>query len=156
MAPSKTNTVFSGCLMLIINYMKSITVQTKVDAPMEIVWNTWVLPEEIREWYHASDDWHAPYAENNLKVGGKFVTTMAAKDGSASFDFNGVYTEVIMHQKISYNIEGGRKVEVLFEQEADGILVLETFELEDINHEEMQRTGWQAILDNFKKRVEEK
>ncbi len=103
---------------------------------------------------HASDDRHAPAATNDLKVWGKFSTTMAAKDWSMSFDFGGIYSEVIEHKQISYEMEDGRKVNILFEQQWDSVKVIETFDSEMTNPAEMQRAGRQAILDNFKKYVE--
>ena len=68
-----------------------ITVQTIVNAPVQKVWSAWNQPEHITKWCQASPDWHAPFAENNLRKDGKFKTTMAAKDGSVSFDFEGVH-----------------------------------------------------------------
>ena len=132
----------------------SITVQTIVNAPMEKVWDCWTNPQHITHWAFASDDWEAPHAENDLRVGGKFVTVMAAKDKSTSFDFNGVYSHVDQHNVIEYSIEGGRKVRVEFESLPEGIQVTEIFEAETINSDDKQRDGWQAILDNFKKYVE--
>ena len=132
----------------------SITVQTIVNAPMEKVWDCWTNPQHITHWAFASDDWEAPHAENDLRVGGKFGTVMAAKDKSTSFDFNGVYSHVDQHNVIEYSIEGGRKVRVEFESLPEGIQVTEIFEAETINSDDKQRDGWQAILDNFKKYVE--
>lgn len=132
-----------------------ITVETIVNAPIEKVWDAWNNPESIVNWAFASNDWECPATTNDLQVGGKFVTTMAAKDKSTSFDFNGTYTEVIPHEKIAYTIEGGRTVAITFEKVSDDqIKITEEFELEDINSEELQRTGWQAILNNFKNYTE--
>lgn len=133
---------------------KAITIQTTVNAPVEKVWKYWNQPEHITKWAFASDDWHAPKAENDLRVDGTFSTTMAAKDGSFSFDFGGVYTKVENHKIIEYTIGDGRKVKVEFVAEGNQTKVVETFELESQNPEEMQRGGWQAILDNFKKYTE--
>ena len=133
---------------------KAITIQTTVNAPVEKVWKYWNQPEHITKWAFASDDWHAPKAENDLRVDGSFSTTMAAKDGSFSFDFGGVYTKVENHKIIEYTIGDGRKVKVEFVAEGNQTKVVETFELESQNPEEMQRGGWQAILDNFKKYTE--
>lgn len=121
---------------------------------MEKVWEFWNQPEHIMNWAFASDDWEAPAAENDLQVGGKFVTTMAAKDKSVSFDFSGVYTKVDNHESIEYSMDDGRKVSVKFETVPEGTKITETFDPENENPEEMQRAGWQAILDNFKKYVE--
>ena len=132
----------------------TITVETLIKAPVEKVWKFWSEPKHITQWYQASDDWHAPYAENDLKVNGKFKTTMAAKDGSMSFDFEGIYTNVQPHAVIEYVIGDGRKVKIKFSENGNETKVTETFEAEDTNSIEMQRGGWQAILDNFKKYVE--
>ena len=134
--------------------MQKITVETTVHAPIEKVWQCWNKPEHITKWAFASDDWHAPSAENDLRVGGRFKTTMAAKDKSASFDFTGIYTEVVDHKVIEYTMDDGRKVTVAFVPDTNGIKIVETFDPENENSIEMQRAGWQAILNNFKKYVE--
>lgn len=131
-----------------------ITVQTQVEAPVEKVWNSWNKPEHITKWNSASDDWHTPKASNDLRVGGKFNATMAAKDGSMSFDFEGTYTNVKPNQLIEYTIADGRKVKISFETKGAQTHITETFEAETENPVEMQRGGWQAILDNFKKYTE--
>ena len=131
-----------------------ITVAATINAPINKVWESWNKPEHITQWCQASDDWHAPKAENDLRTGGKFSTTMAAKDGSFSFDFGGVYDEVRENELIAYTIDDGRKVKVVFETEGDNTRVTETFEAENTNSVEMQRDGWQAILNNFKKYTE--
>lgn len=133
----------------------SVTVRTTVNAPVEKVWKYFSEPEHITQWAFAVDDWHAPYAENDLRKDGKFKTTMAAKDGSVSFDFAGVYTDVQPHKRIAYTMGDGRKVEVLFEGSGNTTTVTETFDAEDENPVDMQRDGWQAILENFKKHTEE-
>ena len=131
-----------------------ITVQTTINVPIKIVWAYWTGPEHITKWNNASDDWHTPYAENDLRIGGKFKSTMAAKDGSMSFDFEGEYTLVEQNKAIKYVMADGRKVDVYFTETQTGVEVIESFDPETVNPEEMQRDGWQAILDNFKKYVE--
>lgn len=131
-----------------------ITVQSRVDASIEKVWKLWTSAEHVTKWNNASPDWHTPYAENNLRVGGKFKYTMAAKDGSMSFDFEGVYTDVVDHAFIGYTMADGRKVTVTFESLENGVLVTEKFDAETENSEALQQQGWQAILDNFKKYAE--
>ena len=131
-----------------------ISIETLVNIPVEKVWEFWTKPEHIMQWTQASDDWHAPYADNDLRVGGKFKTTMAAKDGSFSFDFEGSYTSVDYYKVIAYEIEDERRVEILFEQQGDNTKIIETFEAEEMNSIEMQRDGWQSILNNFKKYAE--
>ena len=129
----------------------SITVEATVNAPVEKVWTLWSAPEHITKWCQASDDWHAPFAENDLKTGGSFKTTMAAKDGSFSFDFGGIYDRVEEYKCIEYTMGDTRKVSVTFNANGNQTHIIETFEAETQNPVEMQRGGWQAILDNFKK-----
>jgi uncharacterized protein YndB with AHSA1/START domain len=133
---------------------KAITVEALVKAPVEKVWKFWSEPKHITQWCAASDDWHAPYADNDLRKDGKFKTTMAAKDGSVSFDFEGVYTNVQPNRLIEYAMSDGRKVSITFTEVGNETKVTETFDAEDTNPIEMQRGGWQAILDNFKKHTE--
>ncbi len=135
--------------------LRMITIEANVNAPIEKVWNYWTTPQHIVKWNNASDDWHTPKAENDLREGGKFSSTMAAKDGSMSFDFNGIYDEIKTHQLISYTIADGRKVTVTFDQHNEGIKVTERFEAEKFHSIEMQRAGWQAILNSFKSHAEE-
>lgn len=132
----------------------SITVQALVKAPIEKVWRFWSEPKHITKWCQASDDWHAPYAENDLRVGGKFKTTMASKDNSMSFDFEGVYTKAQPFSLIEYSIADGRKVEIKFIAKGNETNVIEAFDAENENPVEAQRSGWQAILDNFKNYTE--
>lgn len=131
-----------------------ITVETIVNAPVAKVWESWNSPEHITKWCQASDDWHAPFAENDLREGGNFKTTMAAKDGSFSFDFGGEYTTVKNYELIAYVMGDGRKVSIEFADLGGETKVVEHFEAENTHPEEMQRGGWQAILDNFKKYTE--
>jgi len=131
-----------------------ITVQSTINAPVEKVWNFWSSPEHITQWCAASDDWHAPKAENDLTVGGKFSTRMEAKDGSFGFDFGGVYDEVKKNELIEYTLGDGRKVVVTFSGSGNETKVVETFDAESTHSIEMQQGGWQAILDNFKKYTE--
>ena len=132
----------------------AITVEALVKAPIGKVWSSWTDPKHITKWNQASDDWHSPHAENDLRTGGKFKTTMAAKDGSMSFDFEGVYTKVQQHKVIEYAMADGRKVSVVFSQNGNQTKVVETFDPESENPIEMQRGGWQAILDSFRKYTE--
>ena len=127
-----------------------ITIETTIAVPVEIVWQLWTDPEHITQWNNASPDWRTPSSENDVRPGGKFKATMAAKDGSVSFDFEGTYSEVVENQLIKYNIADGRAVTVIFEDLDEETKITETFEPESTNPVEMQRGGWQAILDNFK------
>lgn len=134
--------------------MEPITVSTVVRAPIEKVWSAWTEPEHIKAWNSASPDWHTPAAENDLRVGGGFKSRMEARDGSAGFDFAGTYTAIEERAKIEYAMEDGRRVSVTFAPEADGVRVTETFDPENESPAEMQREGWQAILENFRKHAE--
>ncbi|MFZ1626595.1 MAG: SRPBCC family protein [Candidatus Moraniibacteriota bacterium] len=126
-----------------------ITVETTVAAPLETVWRAWTEPEHITEWNVASDDWCSPRATNDLRVGGRFNARMEAKDGSAGFDFEGTYTHVEAGKKIEYMMADGRTVQIAFAEEGTHVRVTETFDTENENAAELQRAGWQAILDRF-------
>lgn len=134
--------------------MSTITVTTTVRAPIERVWSYYNTPEHITKWATGSPDWHTPGATNDLRIGGKFNTRMEAKDGSEGFDFVGTYTEVVPNQKIAYTMDDGREVVTTFEEEGNAVTVKTTFDPENENPPEVQREGWQTILDNFKKHVE--
>ncbi len=134
--------------------MDKITIETVVNAPVEKAWEYYTKPEHITKWNFASDDWHCPRAENDLRSGGSFSSRMEAKDGSMGFDFSGTYDEVIPNQKISY-LFGDRTAAVTFAREGDGTKIAVTFDPETENPIELQRAGWQAILESFKRHVED-
>lgn len=131
-----------------------ITVNNTINAPVKKVWEYWTKPEHITLWNNASDDWYTPSAENDLRVGGKFIARMEAKDGSMGFDFGGVYDSVKENEYIEYTMDDGRKVIVRFTSKGDQTDVVESFDAEETNSIDMQRDGWQAILNNFKKYTE--
>jgi uncharacterized protein YndB with AHSA1/START domain len=131
-----------------------ITVATTVKAPVERVWKAWTNPDEITRWNSASDDWHSPRAVNDLRQGGKFSVRMEAKDGNMGFDFGGEYDDVKENELIEYTMDDGRRVSVRFIPQGNETLIEETFDPENQNSLELQRNGWQAIMDNFKKHVE--
>lgn len=131
-----------------------ITVSAAINATIDTVWRLWTTPEHITKWNNASDDWHTPKAENDLRVDGQFLSRMEAKDGSIGFDFEGVYTNIQEHTLIEYTIKDGRKVKIAFSNHGTETKVMETFEAESTHPLEMQRDGWQSILDNFKKYTE--
>jgi len=135
---------------------EKITVQTTVQAGIDKVWKYWTQAEHITHWNFASDDWCCPSATNDLRPNGKFNWRMEAKDGSMGFDFTGTYDRIIEKELITYKIEDGRTVEIHFEQKGNEVILKETFEAEGTNSDELQRTGWQAILGNFKRYVESK
>lgn len=131
-----------------------ITVKTIVNAPVSKVWEYWTKSEHIMQWNNASDEWHTPAAKNDLRKDGRFVFTMAARDGSMSFDFEGVYTEVVEHKLIAYVMPDGRTAKIIFDGQDNQTEIVESFDAESVNSIELQRTGWQNILDNFKKYTE--
>jgi uncharacterized protein YndB with AHSA1/START domain len=133
---------------------KIITVEAVINAPVEKVWKLWTDPKHIVRWNNASDDWHTPEAENDLRVGGKFRSRMEARDGSHGFDFTGEYSKVALFRQIAYSMPDGRKVLVSFVTDGNDTRVKERFDAEQTHPPEMQRSGWQAILDNFKKYAE--
>lgn len=131
-----------------------ITVSTSINAPIKKVWTYWIKAEHVMHWNFASDDWCCPKAENDLIVGGAFHYLMSAKDGSMSFDFWGTYQNIQLEKHLDITLGDGRKLSVSFEETANGTRVTEAFEPESQNSIELQKTGWQMILDNFKKYVE--
>jgi uncharacterized protein YndB with AHSA1/START domain len=130
-----------------------ITVETTVAAPIETVWRAWTTPADIVQWNAASDDWHTTKAAVDLRVGGAFSSRMEAKDGSMGFDFAGTYTKIEPHKLLDCAF-GDRTMQVEFLPSPKGVTVRETFDAETENSEELQRNGWQAILNNFKRHVE--
>jgi uncharacterized protein YndB with AHSA1/START domain len=130
-----------------------ITVEKIIKAPISKIWDAYTTPEDITQWNAASDDWHTTKAAVDLREGGAFSSRMEAKDGSFGFDFAGTYTKIIPHKLIEYSF-GDRAGAVEFIAGADGVTVRSTFDAETENPLEMQRQGWQAILNNFAKHVE--
>ena len=157
---------FDGCSISVTNNLHAqgdkmeatnrpvITVQTTINAPIGIVWDKWTGPEHIMQWNQASPDWHTPRAENDLRVGGKYSSRMEARDGSEGFDFWGVYSAIEKHKHIASTLGDHRRVEINFSEQAGQTRLIETFEAEDQNTLELQKFGWQSILDSFKKYVE--
>ncbi|MEZ4838159.1 SRPBCC family protein [Flavobacterium sp.] len=131
-----------------------ITIEATVNQSPEIVWDHYTNAKHIVHWNFASDDWHCPKAENNPVVGGTYFSRMEAKDGSFGFDFRAIYEEVIPNEKLVYSLEDGRKVTTVFEQAGTTTNVTTIFAAENQNPVEMQKAGWQAILNNFKSYVE--
>ena len=121
--------------------MKSISVTVTIASTLEKVWSLFTSPPHIMKWNHASPDWQCPHAESDLRVGGQFIYTMSATDGSATFDFIGTFTEVNPVGLLAYTILDGRRVTVLFDKTRDGIKVTEKFDAESTHSEEAQRAG---------------
>jgi len=132
----------------------AITVRVIINIPVERVWEYWTEPRHIMKWNNASDDWYTPKAENDLRAGGKFLSRMEARDGSMGFDFSGKYSKIVPLKLIEYILDDERKVQVRFEPVGEKTMIIEVFDAEQENPIEMQKTGWQAILDNFKKYTE--
>jgi len=133
----------------------SITVETTVNAQAEKVWQYWNGPEHIVQWCSATPEWHTPKSENDLRPGGRFTSRMEARDGSMGFDFGGTYDAVRPNEYIEYTMDDSRKVKITFTEMGNQTKIVETFEAENQNPVEMQRGGWQAILDNFKAYTEQ-
>lgn len=134
--------------------MEVITIKASINESLQKVWEYWNDINHIVNWSVASDSWHVPFAKNDLQVGGKFISRMEAKDGSMGFDFGGTYDEIIKNKLIAYTLGDGRKVKIEFSIDGDLTKVVESFEAEEINPTKLQKDGWQAILDNFKRYVE--
>lgn len=132
-----------------------ITVSNRLNMPVEAVWKYWTEAEHVVRWNHASDDWHTTRAENDLRKGGQFLYRMEAKDGSFGFDFYGEYMKVVKYATIESKLGDGREVSVSFTGQGDATDLVESFEAEGQNSLELQRSGWQAILDNFKRYAED-
>jgi uncharacterized protein YndB with AHSA1/START domain len=134
--------------------MTKITIQTIISANTKKVWDFYTLPEHITKWNFASEDWQCPKASNDMQVGGKYFARMEAKDGSFGFDFEAIYDEIIIGEKLVYTMGDARKVIATFNSMDDKTEVTVIFDAEGENSLEMQKEGWQAILNNFKKYVE--
>ena len=139
-----------------MNNKIQITIDAHVNAPIEKVWDYYTKPEHITKWNFASDDWECPSASNDLIAGGKYIARMQAKDGSFGFDFEAIYDDIINNEKIAYTMTDGRHAIVSFHNLGDKTGVTVTFDAETENPIEMQRDGWQSILNNFKKYAENK
>jgi uncharacterized protein YndB with AHSA1/START domain len=135
--------------------MEKITITALVEGNKNKAWEHYTLPEHIVQWNFADPSWHCPSASNDLKVGGKYVARMEARDGSFGFDFEAVYTEVVPGERLSY-VMWDRHATVTFEEKEGKTLVTVSFDPETENPVEMQRQGWQAILNNFKSHTESK
>jgi uncharacterized protein YndB with AHSA1/START domain len=135
---------------------KHVTVTAKVQVPVNTVWERWTDPSHIINWNYASADWHTTRVENDLRVGGKFLSRMEAKDGSFGFDFSGKYDKIDPLKLIEYTLGDNRKVQISFDSDGKKTIITETFETEQTNSPELQQKGWQAILNNFKKYAEKK
>jgi uncharacterized protein YndB with AHSA1/START domain len=141
-------------LMMVENMTTKITVTALINSSIAKVWKFWTTPVDIIKWNNASDDWHTTKAENDLREGGKFLSRMEAKDGSFGFDFEGVYDKIENHKLIEYSLADGRKISIKFIDLGMQTEVSESFDAETVNPVELQRSGWQAILNNFKKYAE--
>lgn len=133
-----------------------ITIETTANAPLATVWDAWNTPADIQQWNSPSPDWHTPHSTVDLREGGKFLSRMEARDGSAGFDFEGTYTRVVPQQAIEYRMPDGREVQTEFTEVDGGVHIRVTFDAETENPLEMQRAGWQAILDSFRCHAEAK
>lgn len=133
----------------------AITVQTLIKAPIEDVWKNWTEPEAVTHWNNASDEWYTSWFLNDLQPGGKFVSRVEVRDDNVGFDFEGHYDVIEPNKTIEYHTNEGRKVKITFESDGYVTMLIETFDVETEHAVELQRKGWQAVLDNFKKYTEE-
>lgn len=133
---------------------KRIVIEATINAPVAKVWKAWNTPEDIVNWNAADPSWHCPSSENDLRVNGTFKHRMEAKDGSFGFDFEGTYDKVVLYKEIGYFMSDGRRVDTLFEENNGTTKVTTTFDPENQNDQELQRQGWQSILNNFSNYVE--
>ena len=133
-----------------------ITVDTLANTDLSTAWTAYNTPADITRWNQASPDWHSPCSEVDLREGGRFNTRMEAKDGSAGFDFSGTYTRVVPKEEVAYRMDDGREATVRFSEEDEGVRIMVEFDAEGTHPVEMQRDGWQAILDSFGRYVEGK
>lgn len=133
----------------------TLTATTEINAPIAKVWELWTNPADIMQWNNLSDDWHTTRVENDLRVGGAFLYAMGLKDDSFSFDFTGVYDEVIPYQLISYTLNDGRRSVITINND-NPVVLTETFEPEDTQPHNMQREFCQAVLNSFKRHLEGK
>lgn len=134
--------------------MELITIEANIEAPIDIVWDLWTMPEHVQHWNFASKDWHCPKATSDFMIGGEFHYIMAAKDGSVDFDFCGTFTKILDRSFIEIFLEDGRALKIQFESEGQHTKIIETFEPEEVNPLDLQKQGWQAILNQFKAYVE--
>lgn len=134
---------------------EKITVEANINAPVAKIWKAWTTPSDIMEWNTADPGWHCPSSENDLRAGGKFKTRMEAKDGSFGFDFEGTYDKVETNKEITYTMGDGRTATTIFKNENGSTTVTTAFDPESVNSIELQKNGWQAILNNFVKYVEQ-
>lgn len=130
---------------------EKIQIETVVNQDINKVWEHWNSSEHITKWNAANDDWYTTKASNDLRVGGSFTSRMEAKDGSFGFDFGGEYQVVDVYKQLVYTMGDGRQVDVTFESADNQVKIIEIFDAETTNSLDMQKAGWQAILNNFKK-----
>jgi uncharacterized protein YndB with AHSA1/START domain len=134
--------------------MDQITVTANINADAKNVWNYYTTPEHITKWNFADPSWHCPAATNDMRVGGKYSARMEALDGSFGFDFEATYDEIVDGEKFTYTMPNGRQATVYFKKNGSQTAVSVSFDPETENPLDLQKRGWQAILDNFKKYAE--
>lgn len=132
-----------------------ITVEAHVPVPPEQAWAAYTDAKAVTRWNFASSDWCCPSAQIDLRVGGRHVARMEAKNGSMGFDFEGTYEEVDAPSALTLRLDDGRCARTTFEPEGGGTCVRTKFEADATQPAEMQRDGWQAILDNYATYVSE-
>lgn len=133
---------------------EKISISATVKASKQVVWSCYTDPAHIVNWNFASDDWHCPRAENNLTAGGKYAVFMEAKDGSFGFNLEAVYSNIVVGDSFVYLMADGREVSMALSSIGDDTRIDIDFDAESLNPVDLQRQGWQAILNNFKKYTE--
>lgn len=132
---------------------EKIKVNVSVQADIKKVWDYYTNPKHIINWNFADPSWHCPSAENNMTVGGTYKARMEAKDGSFGFDFEAIYNEIVDGESFTYEF-GGRTASVHFKSRDNQTELMIEFDPEDENAVELQKDGWQSILNNFKSYTE--
>lgn len=130
-----------------------IAIETFVPVSPQAAWDAYTDPAAITQWNFASPDWCCPSADVDLRQGGRHVARMEARDGSMGFDFGGTYEAVEAPSSLVLKLDDGRVARTTFSAEEGGTRVRTVFDPESMNPVEMQRDGWQSILDNYANHV---
>lgn len=132
---------------------EKITVHTSLNLPKSKAWEYYTNPKHIVNWNFADPGWHCPKAINDMKVGGIFNARMEARDGSFGFDFEVTYTEIKEGEGFTYEF-GERLATITFDEKENTTEINVVFDPETENSIELQKNGWQAILNNYKNYTE--
>jgi uncharacterized protein YndB with AHSA1/START domain len=126
---------------------RTLTLTRVFDAPRDLVWKAYTDPAHIVKWSFAND-WEAPFAETDLRPGGKFRVGMRPVDHSEEgFVFEGTYSEIVRPERIVQAIGDGRVMKTTFE-DVGGKTRL-TLSVEMAMSEEDERRGYSQFLEHF-------